>query len=66
MKKKVNNKVYKYNVIEMEYKSITYSNGEVHKVEVCKDIHQTNNKLIFYLIILYMKIKGCKYEVLDD
>ena len=55
---------YKYKVIEMEYISMT-SGKDGEKVEVCKTLHKTNSKLLFYLIILCLKIQGIKYEVVD-
>ena len=55
---------YKYKVIEMDYISMT-SGDDGEKVEVCKTLHKTNSKLLFYLIILCLKIQGIKYEVVD-
>ena len=48
---------YKYNIIEYEYVTMTNS-----KVEVCKTLHKTNSKLLFYLIIFILKIQGIKYS----
>lgn len=48
---------YKYKIIEYEYVSMTNK-----KVEVCKTLHQTNSKLLFYLIIFILKIQGIKYS----
>ena len=55
---------YKYKIIEMDYISMT-SGEDGEKVEVCKTLHKTNSKLLFYLIILIFKIQGIKYEVID-
>lgn len=55
---------YKYKVVEMEYISMT-SGEDGTKVEVCKILHKTNSKLLFYLIILCLKIQGIRYEVVD-
>ena len=56
---------YKYKIVEMEYTSMT-SGKDGTKVEVCKTLHKTNSKLLFYLIILIFKIQGIKYEVIED
>ena len=42
------------------------SGKEGVKVEVCKTLHKTNIKLLFYLIILCLKIQGIKYDVIKD
>ena len=55
---------YKYKIVEMDYISMT-SGADGEKVEVCKTLHKTNSKLLFYLIILIFKIQGIKYEVID-
>lgn len=57
------NITYKYNVLEYEIKSMTYDEKGM-KIKYYKNLQQTNNKLIYYLIILLFKIKGSKYEVL--
>lgn len=49
---------WKYKIIEYEYISMTSE-----KIEVCKTLHKTNSKLLFYLIIICLKISGVKYEV---
>lgn len=54
-------KYYKYKIIEYDYVSLTSE-----KVEVCKTLHKTNSKLVFWLIILCFKIQGIKYEVIDE
>lgn len=56
---------WKYKVIEMEYVSITSGDGG-QKIEVCKTLHKTNSKLVFWLIILCLKIQGIKYDVVND
>lgn len=57
------NLTYKYNVLEYEIKSMTYDEKGMD-IKYYKNLQQTNNKLIYYLIILLFKIKGSKYEVL--
>lgn len=57
------NLTYKYNVLEYEIKSMTYDSKGMD-IKYYKNLQQTNNKLIYYLIILLFKIKGSKYEVL--
>lgn len=52
---------YKYKIIEYEYISMTNQ-----KIEVCKTLHKTNSKLLYYLIILCFKINHIKYEVVSD
>lgn len=51
-------KLFKYRIIEYEYKSIT-SEG----IQVAKSLHKTNSKLLMYLIILCLKLNGIKYGV---
>ena len=60
-----NKQYYKYKVIEMEYISMT-SGEDGTKVEVCKTLHKTNSKLVFWLIILCLKIQGIKYDIVKD
>lgn len=58
-------KYYKYKIIEYDYISLTHDDlGD--KVEICKTLHKTNSKLVFWLIILCFKIQGIKYEVIDE
>ena len=52
-------RIWKYKIIEYEYKSIT-SEG----IQVAKTLHQTNSKLLMYLIVLCLKLNGIKYEVI--
>lgn len=52
---------WKYKIIEYEYTSMTDK-----KIEVCKTLHKTNSKLLFYLIIICLKITGVKYEVVNE
>lgn len=59
------NKYWKYKIIEYDYKSIHYEDGE-HKIEYCKELHKTNSKLLFWLIILCFKIQGIKYDIVKD
>lgn len=49
-------KKWKYEVIEYGYVKMTDK-----EVKVCKTIHHTNSKLIYYLIILCLKIQKIKY-----
>lgn len=56
---------WKYKVIEMEYVSMSHGDGG-DKIEVCKTLHKTNSKLVFWLIILCLKLSGAKYEVVSD
>ncbi len=58
--KKIDNR-YKYKIIEYSYKYI----DEEHNVEICKALHKTNSKLFYILIIIYFRIAGIKYEVID-
>lgn len=55
---------YKYQIIEYAYTSMSYSD-EKEKVEVCKTLHKTNSKLLYYLIILIFKLNHTKYEVIS-
>lgn len=56
---------WKYKVIEMEYVSMSHGD-DGDKIEVCKTLHKTNSKLVFWLIILCLKIQGIKYEVVNE
>ena len=56
---------YKYKIIEYDYVSMTFGDDGT-KIEVCKTLHKTNSKLLFYLIILCFKIQGIKYDVVKD
>ena len=56
---------YRYKIIEYDYVSMT-SGDDGTKIEVCKTLHKTNSKLLFYLIILCFKIQGIKYDVVKD
>ena len=56
-------KYYKYQIIEYDYVSMHYEEGDT-KIEVCKTLHKTNSKLLYLLIILIFKIQGIKYEVI--
>lgn len=58
-------KYYKYKIIEYDYVSMHYED-DATKVEVCKALHKTNSKLLYWLIILCFKIQGIKYEVVKD
>ena len=54
-----NSRYYKYKVIEYDYTSMTAGEGG-EKIEVCKTLHKTNSRLIFWMIILCLKIQGIK------
>lgn len=56
---------WKYKIIEYDYISMHYEDGD-RKIEVCKTLHKTNSKLVFWLIILCLKIQGIKYEVVNE
>ena len=56
---------WKYKVIEMEYVSMSHGD-DGDKIEVCKTLHKTNSKLMYYLIILCLKINHIKYEVVNN
>lgn len=58
-------KRYKYKIIEMEYTQMIHS-ADGTKIEVCKTLHKTNSRLLYWLIILCFKIQGIKYEVVKD
>ena len=60
-----NKQYYKYKIIEYEYVSMTSGEGG-QKIEVCKTLHKTNSKLLFWLIILCLKLQGIKYDVVND
>ena len=60
-----NKKYYKYKIIEYEYVSMTSGDGGA-KIEVCKTLHKTNSKLLFWLIILCLRLQGIKYDVVND
>lgn len=52
---------YKYKIIEYDYVTMTDT-----KIEVCKSLHKTNSKLVFWIIILCFKIQHIKYDVVKD
>ena len=52
-------KLWKYKIIEYEVKKM--SNKEI---EYAKTLHKTNSKILFYLIILVLKISGIKYDTI--
>ena len=51
--------LWKYQVIEYEVKKMTNQ-----EIEYAKILHKTNSKLLFYLIILCLKISRIKYETI--
>ena len=56
-------KDYKYKIITYDYKSLTYEDGKIHKIEICDNLYETNSKLIYLLTLLYLKIIHKKYDV---
>lgn len=52
---------YKYKIIEYEYKSLTNE-----KILVSKTLHKTNSKLLFYLIILCLKLNHIRYDTVEE
>lgn len=50
-------RIWKYQVIEYEVKKMTDK-----EIEYAKTLHKTNSKLLFYLIIICMRISRVKYE----
>lgn len=58
-------KYWKYKIIEYDYVSMHYEDGD-RKIEVCKTLHKTNSKLVFWLILLCLKIQRIKYEVVNE
>lgn len=59
MRNRVSN-TFKYQIIEYDYVTMTDT-----KIEVCKTLHKTNSKLVFWLIILCFKIQHIKYDIVD-
>ena len=53
--------MFQYQVIEYEYKTLT--NKEKDYV---RTVHQTNSRLLYYLIILCLKLSGSLYETIDN
>lgn len=53
-------RLFKYQIIEYEYKSMTNKN-----IEVAKTLHKTNSRILKYLIIFIFKLEGIKYEVIE-
>ena len=52
-------KLWKYKVIEYEVKKMTDK-----EIEYAKTLHKTNSMLLFYLIIICMKLSRIKYETI--
>lgn len=59
MRNRITN-TFKYQIIEYDYVTMTDT-----KIEVCKTLHKTNSKLVFWLIILCFKIQHIKYDIVD-
>ena len=51
--------LWKYKIIEYEVKKMTDK-----EIEYAKTLHKTNSKLLFYLIILVLKISRIKYDTI--
>ena len=49
--------LWKYKIIEYEVKKMTNQ-----EIEYAKVLHKTNSKILFYLIILSLKLSGIKYK----
>ena len=49
--------IWKYKIIEYEVKSMSSD-----KIEYAKTLHKTNSKIMFYLIILSLKLSKIKYD----
>lgn len=50
--------LWKYKIIEYEYKSMTSE-----KIEVAKQLHKTNSWFLMKLITLCLKLNSIKYDV---
>ena len=53
-------KIWKYKIIEYEVKKMTNK-----EIKYAKTLHKTNSKILFYLIILCLKISGIKYDTIE-
>lgn len=51
--------LWKYKVMEYEVKKMTNK-----EIEYAKTLHKTNSKLLFYLIILCLKLSSVKYDTI--
>ena len=51
--------LWKYKIIEYEVKKMTNQ-----EIEYAKVLHKTNSKILFYLIILCLKISRIKYDTI--
>lgn len=51
--------LWKYKVIEYEVKKMMNQ-----EVEYAKTLHKTNSKILFYLIILCLKLSRIKYDTI--
>ena len=54
----IRQKLYKYHIIEYEYKTLTNKESKLSKT-----IHKTNSRLLKNLICMCLKIDKIKYEV---
>ena len=52
-------KLWKYQIIEYEVKKMTNK-----EIEYAKTLHKTNSKLLFYIIILCLKLTHVKYDTI--
>jgi len=57
-------KIWKYKIIEYEYRSLIYRDGK-KQFEVAKTLHNTNSRLLMYLIILCLKLNHIHYDVIE-
>ena len=57
MRNRVTN-TFKYQIIEYDYVTMTDT-----KIEVCKTLHKTNSRIVFWIIILAFKIQHIKYDI---
>ena len=52
-------KLWKYKIIEYEVKKMTNQ-----EIEYAKTLHKTNSRILFYLIILCLKLSRIKYDTI--
>lgn len=52
-------KLWKYKIIEYELRKMTNK-----EIEYAKTLHKTNSKILFYLIILCLKLSRIKYDTI--
>lgn len=54
-------RTFKYQIIEYAYLSMTDK-----KIEYASTLHKTNSKLLYYVIIMILKISRIKYDVVKE